>query len=169
MSEQLNDNQNGGKREKNSFWDMFRFTKNGRPQSTAILMSFSYSLLFLAIYMAAYFLLLDPIHALFGSGPVWLDRLAESLLPALAGAVVCALPMLIAQEKRFIPMAYVWLLAYSAASLIAMLAVLWDDVAARAIFLSIYGMTVPETLVLGGGLAIGLYVRYRRNHQPLLP
>ena len=77
--------------------------------------------------------------------------------------------MLIAQEKRFIPMAYVWLLAYSAASLIAMLAVLWDDVAARAIFLSIYGMTVPETLVLGGGLAIGLYVRYRRNHQPLLP
>ena len=46
-----------------SFWDAFRLTENGHVKSTLLLNSFCLSILFLAVYGAAFFLLTDPIHA----------------------------------------------------------------------------------------------------------
>jgi hypothetical protein len=152
---------------KNSFWDMFRFIKNGKPQSTVILMTFSYSLLFLAVYAIAYFFLIDLVEHLLGGNPVWLANLLESLVPAIAGAAVCALPMTFAKEKQYIPMGYVWLILYALAALIGMLVLLRDDADARDLFLRLFAMTVPAPLLLGGGLAVGLYRRWRKRNPPL--
>ena len=56
-------------------------------------MTFSYSMLFLAIDLISYFTLIDLMNALLSGGPTWLENLAESLVPAIVGAVICALPM----------------------------------------------------------------------------
>ena len=40
-----------------SFWDAFRLTENGHVKSTLLLNSFCLSILFLAVYGAAFFLL----------------------------------------------------------------------------------------------------------------
>ena len=42
-----------------SFWDAFRLTENGHVKSTLLLNSFCLSILFLAVYGAAFFLLTD--------------------------------------------------------------------------------------------------------------
>lgn len=156
------------KEQKNSFWDLFRFTKNGRPQSAVIVTTFSYSLLFLAVDMLCYFTLIDALNALLGGGPAWLENLTESLVPAAAGAVICSLPMLWAREKRYVPMAYVWLAGYALALLAAMTVALHGEPEARALFLRLYVMTVPGPILLGGGLAGWLYRRYRKQNPPLI-
>ena len=52
-----------------SFWDAFRLTENGHVKSTLLLNSFCLSILFLAVYGAAFFLLTDPIHAWLALAP----------------------------------------------------------------------------------------------------
>lgn len=159
--------ENRPKEQKNSFWDIFRFTKNGRPQSDVIVMTFSYGLLFLAIDLISYFTLIDLVNALLGGGPTWLENLAESLVPAIVGAVICALPLLWVREKRYVPMAYVWLACYAVALFVAMTITLHAEAEARNLFLRLYLMTVPAPILLGGGLAGWLYRRYRKKNPPL--
>jgi len=160
-------NDNRPPNQKNSFWDIFRFTKNGRPQSAVIVMTFSYSMLFLAIDLISYFTLIDLMNALLSGGPTWLENLAESLVPAIVGAVICALPMLWVKEKRYVPMAYVWLACYAVALFAAMAITLHAEPEARGLFLRLYLMTVPAPILLGGGLAGWLYRWYRKKNPPL--
>jgi hypothetical protein len=155
-----------GSGNENHFGDMFRFTKNGRPQSTTVLMTFSYSLLFLAIYMLSFFLLVPPVHRLFSPGPEWLSALMESLLPSIAGAVVCSLPLLFVREKQYVPMSYAWLLGYMVLLLIAMLVSLRQEKEALFLFLRLFVMMVPCPLLFGWGLAVFLYRKLRNKPFP---
>ena len=74
-----------------SFWDAFRLTENGHVKSTLLLNSFCLSILFLAVYGAAFFLLTDPIHAWLALAPRAVENLVSALLPALIGTAICAL------------------------------------------------------------------------------
>lgn len=159
--------ENQSPKQKNSFLDVFRFTKNGKPQSAALVMTFSYSMLFLAVYLICYFLLIDRINSLLDGQPVWLENLMESLVPAVVGAVLCALPMIWVKEKRYVPMAYVWLGGYAAAAFAAIVIGLRAEPEARTLFVKLFAMTVLVPLVLGGGLAGWLYRRYQKSHPPL--
>ena len=73
-----------------SFWDAFRLTENGHVKSTLLLNSFCLSILFLAVYGAAFFLLTDPIHAWLALAPRAVENLVSALLPALIGTAICA-------------------------------------------------------------------------------
>ena len=53
-----------------SFWNAFQLTENGHVKSTLLLNSFCLSILFLAVYFAAFYLLADPIHALLSPAPL---------------------------------------------------------------------------------------------------
>jgi hypothetical protein len=55
------------------FWDAFRFTKDGHFKSTLLIYSFSLSFVFIAVYIACYWLLIDPIE--FGLREVLSTRL----------------------------------------------------------------------------------------------
>lgn len=142
---------------------MFRFTRNGRPQSTAVLISFACSLLFLAVYMAAFLLLVVPVHRLFTAGPKWLSAAAEALLPALAGTAVCSLPVFFVREKRYVPLAYLWLTGYALFLLAAMLFLLRSDRSALLLFLRFYLLTVPCPLLTGAVLTGYLFRRSERT------
>ena len=96
-----------------SFLDIFRFTKDGKPKSSVIVNTFSLSLLYLVIYFLSYYFLIDRIHhALAPDTSVWLYNCAESILPAIAGTMLCALPALWIQNKQYIIFAYGWLFLY---------------------------------------------------------
>ena len=66
-----------------SFWDAFRLTENGHVKSTLLLNSFCLSILFLAVYGAAFFLLTDPIHAWLALAPRAVENLVSALPPDL--------------------------------------------------------------------------------------
>ena len=105
-----------------SFWDAFRLTENGHVKSTLLLNSFCLSILFLAVYGAAFFLLTDPIHAWLALAP----RAVENLVSAL-------------------------LLLLALASLVTMLLLLRGDSGASVLFLQLFGMMVPVPLLMGFG------------------
>ena len=64
-----------------SFWDAFRLTENGHVKSTLLLNSFCLSILFLAVYGAAFFLLTDPIHAWLALAPRAVENLVSAPRP----------------------------------------------------------------------------------------
>lgn len=97
-----------------SFWDAFRFTKDGRFKSTLLIYSFTLSFVFIAIYIASYWLLIDPIE--FGLRPYAGERvrtLAESFLPALLGTLVCCIFDFTGHEKKMVLFTYGWLVVFT--------------------------------------------------------
>lgn len=143
-----------------SFWDAFRLTENGHVKSTLLLNSFCLSILFLAVYGAAFFLLTDPIHAWLALAPRGMENLANALLPALAGTAVCALSHCICRPQTVLA-AYFWLLLLALASLVTMLLLLRGEGGASLLFLQLFGMMVPAPLLLGIGSA--WWLLRRRN------
>ena len=133
-----------------SFWDAFRLTENGHVKSTLLLNSFCLSILFLAVYGAAFFLLTDPIHAWLALAPRAVENLVSALLPALIGTAICALTHLICHPQTVLA-AYGWLLLLALASLVTMLLLLRGDSGASVLFLQLFGMMVPVPLLMGFG------------------
>ena len=121
-----------------SFWDAFRLTENGHVKSTLLLNSFCLSILFLAVYGAAFFLLTDPIHAWLALAPRAVENLVSALLPALIGTAICALTHLICHPQTVLA-AYGWLF------------LLRGDHGASVLFLQLFGMMVPVPLLMGFG------------------
>lgn len=148
------------------FWDMFRFTKDGKPKSSLVVTSFSLSILLMALYAVLYYFLADPMEKLFGGWPHLPVVLLEAILPAIPGALVSLLLMRFIGNKRVVPLAYLWLFLYAAAMLIAMLVSLRGEADARAAFLSVFAMVVPAPVLLGGGLCLWQYSTKYRPAEP---
>ena len=151
-----------------SFWDAFRLTENGHVKSTLLLNSFCLSILFLAVYGAAFFLLTDPIHAWLALAPRAVENLVSALLPALIGTAICALTHLICHPQTVLA-AYGWLLLLALASLVTMLLLLRGDHGASVLFLQLFGMMVPVPLLMGfeapgGCFAAETPSEYRFSH-----
>lgn len=147
-----------------SFWNIFLFTKNGKVKSTLVVNSFSLSILYLAVYAAAYFFLIDPIEAVAaGVCPVWLTNVLESLIPGVLGTCVCVAPFFLFRDKRLVPVAYGWLVLYAAVTLIGVSIGL--DAESRTIFFNLYAMLVPVPLLLGCAVSHRLF-RLERIKNP---
>ena len=96
------------------FWDAFRFTKNGRFKSTLLIYSFSLSFVFVAVYIAAYWLLIDPLEL--GLRPYLSTRLltaVESIVPALVGSLVCCVFHFTSHDKKMVLFTYGWIVLYA--------------------------------------------------------
>ena len=146
-----------------SFWNAFQLTENGHVKSTLLLNSFCLSIVFLAVYFAAFYLLADPIHALLSPAPLAVENLASALLPAAAGTAVCGLTHLLCRPQTVLA-SYLWLLALTAAILIVMLLMLHGG-AGTALFLSFYAILVPAPLI--SGIAVSLWVLRRKGNHSL--
>lgn len=146
-----------------SFWNAFQLTENGHVKSTLLLNSFCLSIVFLAVYFAAFYLLADPIHALLSPAPLAVENLASALLPAAAGTAVCGLTHLLCRPQTVLA-SYLWLLALAAAILVVMLLMLHGG-AGTALFLSFYAILVPAPLI--SGIAASLWVLRRKGNHSL--
>lgn len=148
-----------------SFWSAFQMTENGKVKSTLLLYSFCLCWVYIAIYGGAFFLLLDPLHALVSGAPGIVVHLVEALVPAAVGSVVCMLPWPLVKDKRVIPSSFTWMFLLSVACLIAMLVMMKNEPEARLLFLQFFVQAVPAPIVLGGGLSAVLY-RHHLKHPP---
>lgn len=152
-----------------AFWGIFLPVKDGKVKSTILVNSFCFSILCLAVYIAAYLLLLDVLdEALAGRMHVVLINIIESLVPAIAGTLVCCAFHFLFKEKKIVPAAYTWLLAYAVAGMIA---ILWGlEPSVRATALQLMMLCVPAPLLTGCSLAAYLYLRSLKKaaaHPPL--
>jgi hypothetical protein len=151
------------------FWGMFQFTENGRPKSTLLLYSFCLCWVFLAIYGAAFALLIDPLDALVSGAPVLVVNLVEALVPTVVSTAVCALSWFLSKtEKRLMPAAYLWMLLLALACFITLLILLRDERDAQALVLQFFAMFVLAPVLLGGGLSMFLYYRHWKK-RPAAP
>lgn len=150
----------------NSFWDAFLMTENGKVKSTLLIYSFFLSVVYLAVYFAAFIFLLDPIHAMTDGAPMAAVYLAEALIPAVAGTAVCGLSWKLFRDKRLMPATYAWLVVMALVVLVTMLVLFGDDAGSRNLFLQFFALSVPAPLILGCGMTFLLYRRYLRNPPP---
>ncbi|HWQ59007.1 MAG TPA: hypothetical protein VN540_08270 [Clostridia bacterium] len=143
------------------FWAALFLTPEGKPKSATLLYSFCLSILYLAIYGISYFFLIDVLERLLSAQSVTVRNIFESVVPGLAGTVVCCSLWFVIRNRRIVPGAYVWLALYAVASLVAM--VLMSSGEDFRIFLYFYLMLVPAGLVSGAAFTLLMFLKTLRT------
>lgn len=148
-----------------AFWEMFKLSRDGRLKSTFLLYAFALSFVYVAVYLVAYILLLEPIDSLLPAEmPRTLVNLIESVLPALVATGLCMLPFHTIQDKRIVPGAFAFVLLYALAVLIA-IPFSFEDAGDRASFLRLYALFVPVPVLMGCLASALAYVRAMRKRR----
>lgn len=144
------------------FWDAFRFTKNGKVKSTLIIYSFSLSFLFIAIYVAAYWLLIDVLE--FGLKDYLSTQpliLVESFVPALLGSLVCCAFHFLFTDKKMVLFTYGWIILF-AIVIAAAAGAVFTSQEMGILWVLALRFAVPP-IGVGVILAAALYVGHKRN------
>lgn len=104
-------------RRERGFWKTFLFTKDGKPKSSLMIYTFSLSFLFLAIYVASLFLLIDWMNPVVESWPPVLGNMLIALLGTTIGLLVGVVLHNTFTDKRLVFGAHLWLALYLIACL----------------------------------------------------
>lgn len=150
------------RRKIDQFWRVLFLDEHGRPKSAMFLYSFCLSLLFLVIYSLSYFFLIDVIEKAMPNADALLRNIAQSILPGLAGSVVCCAMYFLFSDKRMVPVSYLWLVAYALITLLAMAFLIPKE--EYQVFLYFFAMLVPAGLISGGVTSLLLF-RHDRHKQ----
>ncbi len=148
------------KTEKNGKPDLkefFRFTKNGKMKSGTVAYSISLAALYLIVYGAAYYFLIDVLAPVTAPWPIWASDLAGAVIPAAVGALVLLLPVKLLYDRRWALYGYIWSAAFALLFFIAMLLSLKGEPDALSIFIRLFLIMVPAPLVFGYGSAWLMY------------
>ena len=152
-----------------SFTRALFLDENGKPKSATFLYAFLLALLFAGVYLAAYLLLLDPLHDLFAAFSTFWQNVFEYLLPALSGSVPCVLLLFAfrGEKKRLVPCAYLFLaVLWVFVMLAALLLIDWSDAATEyGLFWMLLGLPLLLSTVIGGIPAFLLYRRALKKQQ----
>lgn len=144
------------------FWDAFRMTKNGRVKSTLLLYSFALSFVFIAVYGAAYWVLLDVLEiGLRNFLGYRLLVFVESFVPALLGSLVCCVFHFIFHDKKMVLFSYGWIILYVV--LIGLAAYEVFSPQELAVLWTLMVQFILPSVGLGMIFAVVLYVRHRKN------
>ena len=85
-------------------------TEEGKPKSPTLVYSFSLSLLFLAVVLVSYLLLLEPLEKAFAESSVAVRNIVEYIVPAIAACVPCvALSFAFREKMNLVPAAFTWM------------------------------------------------------------
>lgn len=123
-------------------------------KSGTVAYSVSLAALFLIIYGAAYYFMIDILAQTTKNWPILTSDIAGAIIPALIGAAICLVPVKLLYNKKWALYAYIWLAAFSLLFYIAMICLLKDDKDALSIFLRLFLIMVPAPLIIGGGSAL---------------
>jgi hypothetical protein len=151
-----------------SFTRALFLDENGKPKSATFLYAFLLALLFAGVYVAAYLLLLDPLHEVFSGIPTFWQNVLQYLIPALAGSVPCVLLMFAfrGENKRLVPCAYIFMAVMLVLIMLAELLLIdWSDAKTEyTLFWMLLGLPLLLSVVCGGVPAFLLW-RHIRNKQ----
>lgn len=143
------------------FWRGLFLDEHGRPKSASFLYSFCLSLLFFVIYALSYGFLIDVIEKAMPNASVTARNIAQSILPGLAGSIVCCALFFVFSDRRLVPVAYIWLAVYALIALITMALITGKD--EYLIFLYFFAMLVPAGLISGGVTSLLLFRNDRKK------
>ena len=129
--------------------DFFRFTRDGKMKSGTIAYSVSLAALFLIIYAAAYYYLIDVLALVTAGLPIWASDLVGAVVPGVIGSLLCLIPILLLQDKKLALYAYRCIAGFAVVFLIAMALLLKDDKDALLLFIRLFLIMVPVPLVTG--------------------
>lgn len=152
------------RRKLDNFWSGLFLTPEGKPKSAMLLYSFCLCLLFFAVYLTLYLVFIDIIEGWLGGAPR-LNQIVQAIVPALLGTVVCCALSFIPMDKRLVPVAYLWLVLFAVAVLIAMAIMLAGDGESFKIFFALFAQTALPSLVFGVLLSELLYWRKRKKER----
>lgn len=144
---------------KRKFWQNLLIMDSGDLKRLLSLSSMMLSFVLMLVYLVSYLLLMPVIDSIFGTGPVFLATLMESLIPAIVGTGVIMLTWPLFRDKRVLPAAFLWLTLFAFLLFFAVLFALRDDEAAMASFLYIFVLDVLPSLIIGN---LAVWLRYRK-------
>ena len=151
------------------FWSALQLTENGKPKSALLVYIFCLSLVMLAVYAGAFFVVIQGLHDLTAGLPVFFGNLIQALAAAMVRLLVSILLHFALPDKRLMFGTYLWLTLYAAACLITLLIFL-RGTGAVGMLLTFYGWFVAIPLVLGLGVTYRLFRRDcvppKRDEEP---
>jgi hypothetical protein len=149
-----------------SFWMALFLTPEGRPKSAMLLYAFCMSVLFIVIYGACYYFLIDVLERMFANYSVGVRNLTQAIVPGVVGSAICGSTYFLQRkEKRIIPVAYLCLWVYAVA--IVIMAALLGEAVDFQVFMYFFAMLVPTGLITGSAYVFTLYRKHRRAEQAL--
>jgi len=150
------------RRKLDQFWRVLFLDEHGRPKSAQFLYSFCLSLLFFVVYALSYSFLIDILEKAMPGASVLARNIAQSVLPGIAGSIVCCALFFVFSDRKLVPMAYLWLVAYALVALLVMAFLVSRE--EYMIFLYFFAMLVPVGLITGGVTSLLLF-RHDRAKQ----
>lgn len=123
-------------------------------KSSLLTDTFLMSIFLLAIYFFIYWFLLNKMEVVLishipNAAMIWI----ETLWPAVIGFLPCLIVVRLSKEKRLLPLAFLWLIVYAFAILIALLFMLQGNAQAQKLFLMVYVRLIPLPIIFDGGLS----------------
>ena len=146
------------------FWNAFQITENGKVKSTLLLNSFCLAAVFIAIYFAAFALMLTPLQSMVENAPVWVGNLVGAVVPAFIGTLACLAMFPLFKEKRTIPCTYLWIFVLAVACLVTMVIMLWGENGTIILLMQFMGLFILCPVVFGSVGSALLYKRWRMAH-----
>lgn len=150
------------RRKLDQFWRVLFLDEHGRPKSAQFLYSFCLSLLFFVVYALSYSFLIDILEKAMPSASVLARNIVQCVLPGIAGSVVCCALFFVFSDRKLVPLAYLWLVAYALVALLVMAFLVSRE--EYMIFLYFFAMLVPVGLITGGVTSLLLF-RHDRAKQ----
>lgn len=149
-------------RREKSFWKSFLFTENGKPKSGLIIYTFCLSFVFVGLYIAGFWLVIETVSPRLEGLPILWGNLLQSLLVGAAGCALSALLHLLLPDKRLAFGAHIWLAVYAVACVVTLCVMLgrWEDISAMLVFC---GWFVAIPLAMG---LVTTWLLFRRDYVP---
>ncbi|MBR2282626.1 MAG: hypothetical protein IJ863_08395 [Spirochaetales bacterium] len=140
-------------------------TEEGKPKSTTLVYSFSLALLFIAVTLISYMLLVDPIEKGLARSPVRVRQVLEYLVPGLVATVLdTALSFAFRKRERMglVAAAYTWVDIVVLMMVITMMFTVdgTDWATEYGLFMAVSGIPMLVSAVLG---TVASQVVYRRR------
>ena len=145
-----------------SFWRSFLLTEDGKPKSGLLIYTFCLSFVFLGIYLAAFWLVIEELTQRLSALPPVLGNLIQSILVGIAASALSTVMHMLLPDKRLAFGTHLWLAVYVVACVITLAIMLgeWSLIGTMLVF-ALWFAVIP--------VAMGLVVTYlllRRDYVP---
>ena len=144
------------------FWRSFLLTEDGKPKSGLLIYTFCLSFVFLGIYIAAFWLVIEALSQPLSALPPVLGNLIQSVLVGIAASALSTVMHMLLPDKRLAFGTHLWLTVYVVVCVIT-LAIMqgeWSLIGAMLVF-ALWFAVIPVAM----GLAV-TYLLYRRDYVP---
>lgn len=144
------------------FWRSFLLTEDGKPKSGLLIYTFCLSFVFLGIYIAAFWLVIEELTQPLSAMPPVLGNLIQSILVGIAASALSTVMHMLLPDKRLAFGTHLWLAAYVVACVVTLAVMLgdWSLIGTMLVF-ALWFAVIPVAMGLGV-----TYILFQRDYVP---